>query len=80
MLTQIIKVAKCMQFKKLIAEFDNKVKTAWKIVKRETGKQPADTESPPIKINHNITINKMTGYGLDRWGLIPGRGKSLLKY
>jgi hypothetical protein len=43
-----------MHLNKLIAESNNKLKTAWKIVKRETGRQSANTECPPIKINDNI--------------------------
>jgi hypothetical protein len=43
-----------MHFNKLIVESDNKVKTVWKIVKKETGKQSTDIEIPPIKINDNI--------------------------
>jgi hypothetical protein len=30
---------------------ENKVKIVWKIVKKETGKQSTDIESPPLMIN-----------------------------
>jgi capsular polysaccharide biosynthesis protein len=43
-----------MHFNKLIVESDNKVKTVWKIVKKETGKQSTDTAIQPIKVNDNI--------------------------
>jgi hypothetical protein len=45
-----------MHFNRLIVESDNKVKTVWKIVKKETGKRSKDIEISPIKINDN-TIN-----------------------
>jgi hypothetical protein len=37
-----------MHYNELIVESENKVKTVWKIVKKETGKQSRDIESPPI--------------------------------
>jgi hypothetical protein len=37
-LTEVIKVAKCMQYNKETLESDDQVKTVWKIVKRETSK------------------------------------------
>jgi hypothetical protein len=53
-LTQVNKEAKRMHFNKLIVESDNKIKTVWKIVEKETGKQSTDIEIPPIKINDTI--------------------------
>jgi hypothetical protein len=46
-----------MHFNKLVVESDNKVKTVWKIVKKETGKQSTDIEIPPIMINYNIVYD-----------------------
>jgi hypothetical protein len=68
----------------LIGE-SNRVKTASKIVKWETGKQ----ERPPIKVNDNTVkdpnhiatyFNRMTSYELNSWGSILGRGKRFLSF
>jgi hypothetical protein len=43
-----------MHSNKLIAESNNKVKTVWKIVKKEIGRRSANAVCTPIKINDNI--------------------------
>jgi hypothetical protein len=43
-----------MHYNKLILQSENKVKSVWKIVKKETGKYSTKEVTPSIKINDSV--------------------------
>jgi hypothetical protein len=56
-LSQVVKEVKRIHYNKEILESNNKVKTVWKIVKKETGKYSTEEMTQSIKINDNATQN-----------------------
>jgi hypothetical protein len=50
-LRKLIKEAKKERYFRLIAKYDNKMKTAWNIIKKETGKIHSVEQVPTLLVN-----------------------------
>jgi len=51
-LNKVIQEAKKQHYNRLIAKYDNKIKTTWNIIKQETGKIHVTEQMPSLLINN----------------------------